>query len=339
MPRFAGVKPETKARIHRWWKKLRWIPVVCLIFLVLLELFYRNQWVDTYLGEFKALNSTPAPTNPRKKILALGDSFTAATNNWVDLLRKRHPDWQILNAALPGTTVYHANLILGRRLADLKPDLVIYQVYVGNDLFDLRYPGAWGRVGILRSLYWAVANKFRSLAWLNYALGKWKRAADLPDMVPEKSNEGAFDPKRYSPRDRLYLEAEPGMIADQALLTGGREDDMDDYMELLQEMVGRCREAGAEVLVLVVPHCAQVTAGYARRMAQVGATGMENPSLQAEAYPFLQRVRQVEGNGVRVMSLLPQLRAMEERGEAAYYLHDSHLSDAGQAVLAEAVNE
>ncbi|MFN8394963.1 MAG: SGNH/GDSL hydrolase family protein [Bacteroidia bacterium] len=306
---------------------------------MILEVFYRNQWVDTYSGELKALNPDPAPSHPRKKVLALGDSFTAATNNWVDLLRKRHPDWHFLNSALPGTTVYHANLVLGRRLADFKPDWVVYQVYVGNDLFDLRYPGAWGRVGIFRSLYWSVANRFRSLAWLNYALGKFKRSAALPDMVPEKSNEGAFDPKKYSPRDKLYLEAEPRLIVGQVRPEDGRWHDMHDYMEILDELVLRSQAAGAKVMIVVVPHCAQVSEVYADRMADIGAEGMENPVIQELDYPFFSWVKEMEVKGAKVVNLLPALRELELRGHPAYYLHDTHLSDSGQAVLARVVEE
>lgn len=333
------MKPEIKARIRAVWRKIRWIPLILLFSLLVLEIFYRNQWVDTYSGELKALNPGPAPTNPHKKVLALGDSFTAATNNWVDLLRKRHPDWHFLNSSLPGTTVYHANLVLGRRLTDFKPDWVVYQVYVGNDLFDLRYPGAWGRVGIFRSLYWSVANRLRSLAWLNYALGKLKRAAALPDMLPEKNNEGAFDPEKYSPRDKLYLKAEPRMIVDQALVRGDRENDMAAYMELLKELVKRSQEAGAKVAIVVVPHCAQMNTFYANRMTQIGAEGMDEPLLQAEDYPFFKRIANLEQTGAVVVNLLPALRELESRGHPAYYLHDTHLSDSGQAVLGRVVEE
>ncbi|MEY3442431.1 MAG: hypothetical protein RLZZ519_712 [Bacteroidota bacterium] len=332
------MKPERKAFLKKWLRKLAWLPVLLLLFVALLELFYRNQWIDTYKRELNALNPVEFPANPKKKVLVMGDSFSAATNTWVDVLRKQHPDWQIVNSAVPGTTILQANLMLENRLSEFKPDLLIYQIYVGNDLFDLRYPLNWGEIGFFRNLYWATANRIRSLAWFNYALGQFKRSVALPDFQQGKVDEGEFDPAKYSERERLYIKAEPGMIVDQALLQGRRAKDMAHYQEILGEFLKAAKTANCPVMLVAIPHCAQVSRQYAQRMTMLGAAGMDSQALQAEAYPFWTEIEAHQGMATGgLLNLLPRLRALESSGIPAYYLHDTHLTDAGQAAVADAI--
>ncbi len=320
-------------------RKMAWLLAVFLLFVVLLELFYRNQWIDTYRRELNALNLDVVPANPKRRILVMGDSFSATTNSWVNLLRTNHPDFEITNSSVPGTGIYQANLMLSRRLSTFKPDLLIYQIYVGNDLFDLRYPTNWKTIGWARNLYWSAANHIRSLAWANYALGQLKRAANAPDYQQGKVNEGEFQAEKYSERERIYLRAEPGLIADEVMLTGKRAADIADYMAELQDFLETAKSANCPVLLLVIPHCAQVDAVYAQRMAELGATGMDEPALQAIDYPFLQRLSTLQGSGMRLLNILPALQAAEQLATATYYLHDAHLNDAGQQLVAKVVEE
>jgi hypothetical protein len=331
------MKPAWKAFFRKWLRRLMWLPVLVLVFLVLLEIFYRNQWIDTYKRELNALNLTLSPAHPQKKVLVMGDSFSAAENSWVNVLRNRHPEWQIINSAVPGTTIFQANLMLAGRLATFKPDLLLYQVYVGNDLFDLRYPTNWSDIGFFRNVYWALANHVRSLGWLNYALGQLKRATALPDFEQGKVNAGEFDPRKYSERERLYLQAEPQLVENQVLLRGGRAEDMKDYLELFRAFLRTAAEAGCPVVVMVIPHCAQVNAVYAQRTAMIGGKGMDAAGLQEDAYPFWMQLAGLQGVGVRFINLLPSLREEEEAGQTVYYLHDAHLNAVGQEVVAEVV--
>lgn len=334
----APMKPERKAFWKKWLRRMAWLPLLVLVFLALLEIFYRNQWIDTYRRELNALNLAPTPAHPSKKVLVMGDSFTAATNSWVETLRKQHPDHLYINSAVPGTTIFQANLMLARRLEAFQPDALIYQVYVGNDLFDMRYPTNWAEIGWGRNLYWLAANHVRSLAWVNYSLGQFKRAAQLPDFQQGKVDEGTFQPEKYSERERLYLQAEPGLIADQVRLQGDRGADMADYMDLMTEFLATAKTYNCPVIVLIVPHCAQVDARYAAHMKQIGAQGMEDADLQLEEFPFFKTISTLEGNGVHFINLLPDLQAAEQSGQSMYYLHDAHLNDAGQEVLADAVD-
>jgi hypothetical protein len=334
----ARMKPQTKAFLKKWLRRLAWVPLILVVLLVLLELFYRNQWIDTYKRELNALNPSEWPANPRKKVLVMGDSFSAAENSWVNVLRKRHSDWNIVNSAVPGTTIYQANLMVRGRIQQFKPDILVYQIYAGNDLFDLHYPSNWKKINWARNSYWFAANHLRSLAWLNYTLGQLKRTAALPDFEQGKVNEGEFDPARYSERERLYLQAEPDLIGNQVLLQSNRLAHMTEYEALLAEFLATAKEFNCPVVLMVVPHCAQVRVSYAQRMARIGATQMGNPALRSVKYPFCRRLDAFKTEKVTILNLLPALQNQEMLGHTMYYLHDAHLNDAGQAMVAEVVD-
>ena len=158
-----------------------------LLFLTLgLELAWRFQWIDTYRRELNVLNPTLEVQKSGKTILLMGDSFTAAQNSWAETLRKLRPNDKIINSAVPGTSVLHANVMLSGRLETFQPDLLIYQIYVGNDLFDLRYPLNWQELSFGRYFYWALANRFRGIGWLNYALGQFNFEDEISPLAYAK---------------------------------------------------------------------------------------------------------------------------------------------------------
>lgn len=122
--------------------------------LLLFEAAYRFQFVDTYRPELQAFNDaeTLDGTGRSETILALGDSFTAGRGGYVDYLRAPLPGRRLVNAGISGTGVAQALIVAPRRLREFEPSVVIYQVYVGNDLFDLRYPQNLRRVSLARNL-------------------------------------------------------------------------------------------------------------------------------------------------------------------------------------------
>jgi len=63
-----------------------------------------------------------------------------------------------------GTGIFQTLMIAPGRLRRFHPSVLVYQIYVGNDLFDVRYPVSWRRLSIARNVYWTAANHLRSLA-------------------------------------------------------------------------------------------------------------------------------------------------------------------------------
>src|SRR5215470_6968422 len=144
---------------------------VCLPLLIL-EWAYRAQIVDTYRPELQAFNPAQVLVdNGRPTLLLMGDSFTAGRTSYAGLLQETLQEWRVINAAVSGTGVLQTLYMAPHRFAHFHPRIFVYQVYVGNDLFDIRYPTNWRTISPLRNLYWLLANHLRVIGYLNYRLG------------------------------------------------------------------------------------------------------------------------------------------------------------------------
>lgn len=323
-------------------KTRRWglrILLTGLALVFLLEVFYRYQIIDTYRREVNFLNPQRGVERPGKRVLVMGDSFSAAPENWVDQLRKLRPDLNILNAAVPGTGVRQANFMASRRFSEQSPEIFIYQIYLGNDLFDLRYPLNWREGGLFRTMYWAAANRLRGIGWFNYALGQFRAAPPASGSADGKTTDEAFDPKKFSPRERLYLKVEPDLISNSALLLGDRKSDFEDYLDHLDDLVVYCESGSCRVMLLVIPHCAQVNEVYLEKMKDVGAKIPDPHELMNFPSPFFNGLSAHFSESPHVTLLDPTqaIHKLEHSGPKAFYNNDIHLTPAGQKAMAEMV--
>lgn len=306
--------------------------LLLLAMLLLFEVAYRYQWIDTYRKVPESLNPPEVLNAQGRTLLVMGDSFSATRDAWVDRLRPRLPGMRIVNAAISGTGIVQADIMAPALFERFQPDILIYQIYTGNDLADLSYPIAWTRVSPLRNLYWLAAQNFRSLAWLNNAFGQWRKTETPEDLLP--AFHAPFDPSRYTAREKLLLQADPGLIEHQAYLTGGREDDMKAYLGRLESLLARCEAQGTQVYLLVLPHCAQVSPRYTTQMRALGADFSADWQPQPD-YPFLSRIAGYVQGRAQVLSPLAAFQALEAAGDTLYFNNDPHLNPKGQTFLGD----
>lgn len=224
--------------------------------------------------------------------------------------------------------------------------MVLYQVYIGNDLFDYRYPSAWGKVSFARSLYWTVSRTLRSLSWFNYKLGQVRYGIKYAKAAPEGSapvyypEVDVFDPERFTLRDRIYAAAEPSYVADSVLLEGRLGQTFAGYLEEMDRLLDRCKPGECRVVVLVIPHFSQLGQESADRGRRIGLEGLEGSEFFAESYPYFLRLQdhlQRKRADVVMINPLEEFRQMEESGSHPYYQNDSHLNPIGQQRLASIV--
>jgi len=333
----------------RWLRFLTVILAAGLLLVAGMEIIYRLQLVDCYRGELEANNFQQdlEDGNRKQTLLIMGDSFAARPDAFAfDLRRALSKDWRTINSAVSGTGIVQAGLMAKRRFRRFHPRIFLYQIYVGNDLFDLRYPAGWGRVSVGRSLYWLAATPLRSLAWLNYKLAQVRAAPVLP---PQKRSQGTyreeqdvFSPQRFTLRDRIYARAEPGMVEDSVLLRGRRRRDFQHYLGLLDELLATCGSDDCRVVLLVIPHFAQIGPEQAERARKIGFRIPENGDFFNPDYPF---IRALKAHLLRCRPdalLINPLEAFQLEGKAGrvlYYRNDSHLNPVGQHLLAEKVLE
>lgn len=308
----------------------------------LLELAYRYQWIDFYSTELKSLNPlTALAASPEKsRILLLGDSFSAQPNSYVNTLRDSLPGFDIINAAVPGTGIREAALVAADKIKRFPADVLIYQVYVGNDLWDIRKSCTSPRISRLRNLYWWLSDYSLFLRYLNYTLGQAKANIGASVEQQELKQDIPFSASLYSKRERLLLEAEPTLIHDSILATGERGKDLDTWLEKMDRLFASLPPRTQKIVLLILPHCVQVSDFYYKNLESLGATPF-GPDIQTVQYPFLERIQQHYAGQARVnvFSPLPFFQLCDSSGHRLYYENDPHLNDAGHAALGQAFQE
>jgi len=311
--------------------------------LLAFEVAYRLQVVDFYRPELLAFNPKSALQESEKKptLLILGDSFSVGTESYANILRTRLPDLCIINSSIPGTGIAQIALIAQSRLRRFHPALLLYQIYVGNDLFDISYPTNWKTLSVARNLYWGLSSRFRSLAFLNYRLGQ--EASTILDKGYQpfqprdavyRSND-LFSPRRFLNNEPLMLKADPRLIEKQILLLEERAKDFEFLVHKLHWMES-IKDPRCPFLLLVIPHACQVSTRYLERTRKLGALFNDEILVCQEQYPFVQHLQKELKNCI-VINPLRLFREKEESGLELYWPNDIHLNPNGNTVLADYV--
>ena len=332
-------------------RKMLLLPLMVLVSLglalLVLEWLYRSQLVDTYRPELHTFNPPQVlASHAKPTLLVMGDSFTAGRTSYAGILQNTLQEWRVMNAAVSGTGVLQALYMAPRRFAQFSPSLFLYQVYVGNDLFDIRYPTNWRTISPARNVYWLLANHLRVISYLNYRLRQVKETLtsrqghsfSFPSTAVAASaagDTGTFSIEHYDPRVKLYVRAEPSLIEDSILVQGNRQHDYAIFLERLAQLLTYCQPEVCRAYILVIPHVCQVDAAYLTYMSQLGARFTTPAALGLSEYPFLASLRErfTAWPNVHIVNPLSQLREVHAQ-QAMYYANDEHLSPAGQHEIA-----
>jgi hypothetical protein len=330
-------------------RRAAWILLLfpCLLAaLCLFEVCYRWQIFDSYRPELRSWND-PADLDRddgRPTLLAMGDSFTAGVDSYPSRLRPLLPEVRVINGGLSGTGILEAGLAAPGWFRRFHPTYFVYQIFVGNDLFNLRYPHGREGVSMGRWLYWRVAERLWGVGFLNYRtaqlIASWRQRGERPSPPPE-NDPGPFNPDRYNMHERLYIHSDPWFLDDQINLEGSRKRDFEELERRLGDLLALCSEPACHAVVLVIPHACQVHRRYADNLAMLGAR-FRGPDVAAqEVVPFtagLADFLERQGPGAdRLIDVLGALRTHEADGDTMYYLHDPHLNMRGQQLVTEMV--
>jgi hypothetical protein len=332
-------------------RKTLWLALTVLVSLglalLVVEWLYRLQLIDTYRPELHTFNpSQVLVAHDQPTLLVMGDSFTAGRMSYAGILQDTLREWRVINAAVTGTGVLQALFMAPSRFAQFHPAIFLYQVYVGNDLFDIRYPLNWRTISPGRNVYWFLANHLRVIGYLNYRLRQLKETLtwrqrhplSLVDTVVAASaprDTGVFSVEHYDSRVKLYVRAEPTLIEDSILVQGKRQHDYAMFLEGLAQLLTYCKPEVCRAYILVIPHVCQVDAAYITYLNQLGARFTTPAALGLPEYPFLVRLREhlTAWPNVDIVNPLPRLRQAQAQ-QAMYDANDEHLSPAGQHEIA-----
>lgn len=299
---------------------------IALITVLLLEFCFRLYIVDFYAAELKALNNSFLPKSDKQKtVLVFGDSFSANSASYVSKLQARLP-YHFVNSAVSGTGIMEASFMASSRLKRFNPDLVVYQIYLGNDLLDIRHRPS-GKTSLIRRIYHSISDRIRVFKFLNYRLGQI-RASVYQDLQTVSVDTGTkFSADYYSPRQKMIFSEEPLYLENTLQLKNGRIQEFEVIINRLHEIENQLKPK-TEFIVVVVPHCSQVNQTYNERMRVVGSK-----SKNLSSNLFVHKLRE-EFSNLTVVDVLPSFQSIDSTNYRLYLENDPHLSEIGQTALA-----
>lgn len=308
------------------------------------ELIYRSQIIDTFAPELKTYNNDKNLNDEKnmKSILIMGDSFTAGKNNYPYYMQNSLQDWRIINSGVSGTGIIQTLIIAPKRFKRFKPSIFIYQIYVGNDLFDITYPVNWKTNSFFRNTYWSLSNYFRSISFLNYRLGQISMKRKIKDEKEHKQTfldtSKDFSIEKYSENEKIYKNAEPLILENQIMVKGKRKKDFDILLRKLEKLITYCKQGGeCKTYILVIPHACQVSIRYLINMKRLGFILNDTKQIIKNEYPFIEQIRKkFENNSsVQIINPIQILKNYEKEKRLMYYQNDGHLNPQGQKVIAD----
>ncbi|MEW6659619.1 MAG: hypothetical protein AB1424_13240 [Thermodesulfobacteriota bacterium] len=310
--------------------------ILCLAcFLLVFEGIYRYQLLDFFQPELRAHNRPGDLRDAtRKTLLAMGDSFSAGQNTWVAFLRQHLPNYRVISSAVPATGVFESLFMAPRRFREFHPQVFIYQIYVGNDIQDIRRPLNWRTMTLPRYMYGFLCSYLglRSLTFANYRLAQLLRSSG---SETEPNADPPFSPSTYPVSVTIYTQAEPANLEDTILARGERGRDVATLIDGIKKLVSY---AGPQChkYVVVIPDPSQVSDFYLDHFQQLGAQVRDPQGWQRDGYPLLIRLQEgLAAAGVKVLNPLPLFQGQERQGQRLYYQNDSHLKPVGQSLLGE----
>lgn len=314
------------------------------IILLFLESLYRGQPFDFYRPELIAFNAKADLNGAggKRTVLLLGDSFTAGNGSYVKTLKRKLPDLRMINSGIPGSGIIEASLIANGRITRFEPSILIYQMYVGNDLFDISYPTNWRTLSLARNIYWAVCNHLRLIAFLNYRLGQIRGAYLARGSEPDQASNlddgrEEFSPDRFINNEAIFLKADPHLIEKQIRVMEERRQDF-SYLMIKLHAVLSTKDESCPCYLLVIPHASQISPRYLERTKRLGGLFRYEAEIFKTDYPFV-NLLQAEFKNCVLLNPLGLFQQKEESGVRIYRTNDIHLSPQGNTILAEYVGE
>ncbi|MFT6969808.1 MAG: hypothetical protein ACJAXX_000369 [Roseivirga sp.] len=310
---------------------------VALVTILLFEGAFRLYVIDFYKSSFEHLNSDFDDRNTDKTLMIIGDSFSSFKEGYGKVLHDSLPEFKLRNMSVSGTSVREQYLFGRHHLKKEKPEILIFQFYVGNDFFGWDHSLNWIDISLTRNFYWQLSERLWSLSYINYSLGKLKLTSHEIDTIAIQGwLDKPYSPDLYSERDIMDFKSEPMLVENTLYLKGGREDNFDDYMERVAHLFDYAPE-DCQIYFLIIPHKSQVSNRYKRQTEQIGAVFSSDFEVASQSYPLNIAFKNFFATDprVKVLNTVNLLGSLEATGHSIYFNNDSHLNVLGQEAVGE----
>lgn len=299
--------------------------LIGFITLCLLEVVYRFQLIDFYSKEWNYHAENLKKENCNKKLLVFGDSFSADPQSWVYHLSDSLKDVSIYNASLPGVGPETFRLIFNNRVKEVNPDVIIVQLYIGNDLYDMHKPMNWSQFSMSRNIFWTLGNRFRVLNFVNYRLGQ--SYADVAAEIDPKVQD-SFEEGKYSLRTKMYIHGNPNYPCQTIDLSKQLKSSFDELIDCVKEMKENA-PLNCSFKVLLLPHCTQVNQYYIDNFKKLSA---QFPEGWEGSNAWSERIKLANIDVINPLDYFKKLEANEKR---LFFDNDPHLKADAQQLLAD----
>jgi hypothetical protein len=246
-------------------------------------------------------------------------------------LQKLCPGKTILNASSAGIGIKQVNLFASKRIKQANPKAILYQVYVGNDLIDVKNLSNLKKVSMPRNLYWKITDCFLSISYLNQRMGSFRKHETVSSLhLDEHFSKGLYDK-----RTKLFIQADAGVLEKSVTLNG---DFLKRYMIWKDELDVFLKKipVTTKVYIAFIPHCAQINDFYYNNMAEMGAIFSDKSNFSNIDYAFFEyAVNDFKGNSnVVFLNPLPFFKETDTVNYRLYYENDPHFNEHGNAEFA-----
>lgn len=269
-----------------------------------------------------------------RRILALGDSLAFGLgveveetfiHQLAELLQADGFRATPLNAGVPGYGIPDSVARFSRLGAELRPDLVILAVYMGNDLQDAAEPKAGIRGGLIRR-----GNQARSMGWMDWLYYHSHLYVLLKSAVPVGVYEelrARLGLSKSHRAQRLVREMEIYRTPTSALVERG----LAASRRALTRLVDLAQERRARLAAVFVPAIVQIDPELWRR-------SLNNLQLDPESYDVEAPNRLLEElfstHGVPALDLTQRMRAEQGKNNSLYFPADRHWTAGGHRLAA-----
>lgn len=314
-----------KWSLDKFVKRLFHLVFLGISTLLLLELCFRFQVIEFYKAELDGLNLSSEIVSEKENILVFGDSFSAHPNSYVQFLGDNIPEFNFINAAIPGTGIKEHKLIVQKRIRQFKPRHIIYQFYVGNDLADISHPVNFKTLSVFRNFYWLLSERILVLQYINFRLASLKPNKQSLEEIQKDD----FSVLSYNKRVCTYIKGHPGFLSNTITLQGNErsvfrqwKSDFSDFLDCISDSVG--------LTIIVIPDGVQVSELYLKRMRLLGAEF--SGGINEVNYPLVTEMEK-EFPDLQIINPLEEFQNDEKNGKQLFYNNDPHLTLYGQKLL------
>jgi lysophospholipase L1-like esterase len=313
-----------------------------------------SQLVEHEVYGYLQAKYEPRDTGPKtpgeKRLLLLGDSFARGAgagssedyfaNVMERRLRDREPEWNVVNAGVTGWGPSNELLFLEREGSSLAPDVVLTQVFLGNDATDetgLTQITLFHGVAVLDDRVDSRAGRIwtytRLHARLAYVLGGLARNAPL--AFARHSADPPFPDIEW----RTLMRRKPWLEGEFYSITRGEDSFYEagfaSMLDKLLRIAETSRRMGARPLFVLIPGRLQVVEPlrrYAFELNGIDSLEEDLDKFNRRVVPFLQE------NGCETLDLYPLIRERPAEAPLIYHTgYDDHFNVEGHRFAGEAV--